>query len=162
MIVQFEKIALDVVVDVQEDQATDAAEERRLQHHPDERVQTPAQVPAGPVHHAGGRPVAVDAVRVRHELPGQLVRVRRRLVPDRLHARRPGARERGQPELGPVHNQHANVHGQFPVQRGDATHHRLRLPDGHRGVFGRHRVLLSPEHRGTDGSGSCVRRPGRV
>jgi len=102
-----------------------------VQHRPGKRVETPAAVHAGPVHHAGGRAMAMDPVRVRHEFPAQLARFRHHLVPDRLHSWRPHAREHRQPGVVAVRDQHENVHGKFLVQRGDAAHHGVRLPHGH-------------------------------
>lgn len=101
--------------------------------------------------------MAVDAVGVLHELFAQLARVRRRLVPDRVHPRRLIAGERGRPEMVAVRDQHANVRRQFPVQRGDAAHHRLRLSHGHRTVPRSHCVVLLPEYRRTDDTSTRLR-----
>lgn len=154
--VKYQKIAFDVVVDLQEDQATGPVQKRRVQRGAGQRVETAAAVPAGPVHHAGGRAMAVDAVGVLRELPAQLARIRRRLVPDRVHARRPVAGKRGRPAMVAVRDQHADVRRQFPVQRGDAAHHRLRLPHGHRTVLRSHHVVLLPEHRRTHDTSTRV------
>jgi len=44
-------------------------------------------------------------------------------------------------------DQHENVHGQLLIQCGDAAHHRVWLPNGHRRMSRSHSVFLFPEHR---------------
>lgn len=146
-LLQLQEVEPDVVLDVPEDPAAGAVQERRVQHRAGQRVQAAATVHAGPVHHAGGRAVAVDAARVLRELLPQLAGVRRRVVPDRVHARRPRRGERQEPRVVAVRDQRAHAHGQLPVQRGDAAHHRLRVPHDHRGVPRGRRALLLAEHR---------------
>lgn len=147
---QYEKIASFIAVGVQEGQTESAVQEWRLQHRPGKRIETSAAVLAGPVHHTGGRSMAMDPVRVRHEFPAQLARFWHNLVPDRLHSRRPDAREHRQPVVVAVRNQHENVHGQFLVQRGDAAYHGVRLPHGHGRMSRGYSVFLFPEHRWFD------------
>ncbi|XP_046987538.1 uncharacterized protein LOC124589717 isoform X1 [Schistocerca americana] len=134
-------------------------QERRLQRGAGQRGEAAPPLPAGHLHDAGGRAVALDAARLCHELRAQLAGVRRHLVADRALARRPGARaqreggRRARPKplrrrrrLAALRPRRVRLRLVLPLQRRDAAHHRLRLQAHHRGVPRGHLRHVPAEH----------------
>lgn len=141
-------------------------QERRLQRHPEAHRAASHPLPAGHLHHAGRLPVALDAARVRPLVRPLVAGVRRHLVADCVHARRPGADASAAAAVGErldaVRVQHCVVHVVLSVLDRDAAHNWVRCANDDRRVPGGDLYDVLPVDLRRDGAGvhgrDCVRQ----